>query len=55
MCETKSNVIEITDKSYSDYNHPFHEAKIRVWYCKNCNLFDIETNTVIASLFQGVL
>lgn len=44
MCEQKKNTEQIV-------NHD----KIIVWYCHSCQMLDVETNTTIATLFQGVL
>jgi len=44
MCEKKSGVEQIVDVD-----------KITVWYCKDCEMLDIDTDTPIATLFQGIL
>ena len=55
MCGTKKGVKEIID--FGEYHdlHPLGGPEVKVWYCKKCQLMDIETNTTVANLFQGVL
>ena len=57
MCERKSGVIELAVGQCYDENHIMNERgpTVTVWYCKKCQMLDIETNTPIATLFQGIL
>ena len=55
MCEQKAHVKALVDVNEYHELHPLGGPEVKVWYCKKCQLIDIETNTTIASLFQGVL
>ena len=49
MCGIKQEVKELF--SISEYHdiHIHGFVEVKVWYCKKCQLLDIETNTPIAT------